>query len=179
MARPLSSVVLVVAALPSLVTVLALSGCTAPMSVQAGDASSPTGGVAIVFQERDVDELRFRRYELDADGTLRIGGGRSAQRMTTDWTGTASAEQIASILSAARTANLESGEIACQTDPNDQGEPVRTTIEYAWPDGRRRLDLVGNCPSILPLRDVFESIGRARFQRHLDQLPEAGPQPRR
>jgi hypothetical protein len=169
--RPRALAALLVAALLSLV------GCNAPMTVEAGDATSPTGGVAIVFQERDVDELRFRRYELDADGTLRIGGGRSAQRQTTDWTGTATAEQIASILQAAREANLEAGDVVCHDDPNDDGDPVRTTIEYAWPEGRRRHDLVGDCPAILPLRTVFETIGRARFQRHLDQLPEAGPQP--
>lgn len=157
---------------------LLVAACGGPMKAKAGDVRSPTGGVAIVFEDREIDEQRFRRFELDADGTLHVGGGRTALRRETDWSCTPSAEELRAILGAAERASLQEADIACDPVPEGDSDPMKTTIEYAWPGGKRRIDLVGTCPAIEPLRAAFEQASLARFKRQLDALPEAGARKR-
>ncbi len=157
---------------------LTIVGCAAPMTMKAGDAdaTSPTRGVAILFEERNPPQSIFRRYELYPDGSLKVGGGKVALMHQTDWVGQPSAEEIAAILTAADGAQLASGGPACAPELVDGSESLFTTIEYASPAVSRSFALEGRCPSLAPLREAFERAALVRFKRQLDALPEAGKQ---
>lgn len=152
-----------------------VGGCAAPMTMRPGDPTSPTGGYAVLFAESDRDEMTHRRYELFADGTFEVGGGKIAQIGETDWTTQPSSESIHSILSAVREAGLLDHEPPC-TPSSEAGvkEPRSVTIEVVGPDIRRSYALKGNCPTLDPLRAALANAASARYQRHLDALPEAG-----
>jgi hypothetical protein len=184
--RVLAPVVAFVAA----IQVLSISGCAAPVTVaRAGDADSPTGGLSIVYFDRELSEQRHRRYELLADGTFRVGSGRAALLGNTDWEGRATQEQIDAILGAAREGGLFDGEPVCEPALVDGKETIFTTIEIAMPNdapdrrpgrpARFSYRLEGRCPSVLPLRAAFEDAARVRFDPQLNALPQPGLQPRR
>ena len=61
----------------------------------------------------------------------------------------------------------------------DGEETIFTRIEYAAPSGTLVHDLRGRCPALDALRAAFERASLVRFERQLDRLPEAGPQPNR
>lgn len=149
------------------------------MTMKAGDpadATSPTHGVAILFEERNPPQSIFRRYELYPDGTFKVGGGKVALMHQTDWSGQPSAEEIAAILAAADAAQLAFGGPACEPALVDGSESIYTTIEYASPSVNRSFALEGRCPSLTPLREAFERAALVRFKRQLDALPDAGKQ---
>ncbi len=159
---------------------LAACGGAPTKVVTSGDADSPTGGIGLAYIERDIKESRHRRYELDPDGTLRIGSGRAALLDQTDWKGVATPEQIAAIVGAARASGIFDGPPTCEPQLVDGDEMIFTTVEFAMPKGdprgKRSYQLEGRCPSILPLRAAFEQASRARFVNQLDALPQAGAQ---
>lgn len=156
-----------------------LSACSTPATMRAGDpsdGSSPTGGIAILIEERIPHETRFRRFELHADGTLKVGGGQTAVMHKTDWEGRPSADDINLILRASQDANLASGPPACQPRLIDGEEGRFVLIEYVTPSQSFVYELEGDCPSLAPLLAGFEKAAIARFRRTLDTLPEAGRQ---
>ncbi|MDZ4752950.1 MAG: hypothetical protein SGJ11_00455 [Phycisphaerae bacterium] len=161
-----------------------ITGCATPTEVvRSGEASSRTGGIALMYADRNMREGRHRRYELDADGAFRVGSGAAAQRGATDWSGTATPEQIAVILNAARSAGIFDDAPACEPRLVDGHETIFTTIEWAMPKGDPRgkgaYHLEGICPALMPLRDAFEKAALVRFNKELDALPEPGRQPAR
>ncbi|MFO0829874.1 MAG: hypothetical protein U0572_17160 [Phycisphaerales bacterium] len=167
----------IVALVPAVV--VALVGCAPKSQVKPGEASSPTGGVAMIFEERNLAAMSFRRYELDPDGTLRVGGGKSAQSGKTDWSGTPDPADLKAILSAIRAAGLLHATVVCEPRLVDDKESIRTNIDYAAPDGSCKLELEGYCPVILPIRAAFEKAATTRFKPQLDALPEPGVQRKR
>ncbi|MDZ4831930.1 MAG: hypothetical protein SGJ09_17275 [Phycisphaerae bacterium] len=167
----------VIVLLPMLLAGLgSVVGCSPRVNLKAGEISSPTGGVAIMYDERNFPAQSFRRYELDSDGTLRVGGGRAAQAGTTTWSGTPSPEDLEAILSAVKAARFLDGEPACEPALVDGEESIATTIEYVAPNGSTHVVLSGRCPTLMPLRAAFEQAARARFKQQIDALPEPGLQ---
>lgn len=156
-----------------------LLGCGRAAQVKAGPADSPTGGVALLFEERIPDEQRFRRYELAPDGTLAFGGGQPARLGHTDWSTTLTDAQLAPILKALRELDLLHREPACAAD--DARGRVSVRIDLATPSGSIRRELDGPCPELLPLVEALHAPTTARFDRAIEALPEAGPRqaPRR
>lgn len=152
---------------------LTLAACGPTVGVRSGPLDSPTGGVAMLYDERSIPEQRFRRFELVPDGTLRFGGGAVARRGEFDWSGQLEPRQIEAILAGMRRAGLFEAGPECE----QAAEGARFALEVAWPEGARRYDLTGPCPAIDDLRAALEEPTRSRFRRELDALPEAGQRP--
>lgn len=164
--------------LPLLLSLLLMPlvvGCGRGAQVKAGPADSPTGGVALLFDERIPDEQRFRRYELSPDGTLAFGGGKAALLGRTDWSTPLTAAQLAPILEALRGLDLLEREPACAPDAARGRVIVR--IDLATPQGSVRRDLEGPCPDLAPLAEALHAPTLVRFDRAIEALPEAGPRP--
>lgn len=158
-----------------LLAILLVVGCGRGAQVKAGPADSPTGGVALLFEERIPDEQRFRRYELAPDGTLGFGGGQPAMLGRTEWSTPLTAAQLAPILEALRALDLLERAPACMPDAARGRVLVR--IDLATPRGSIRRDLEGPCPELAPLAEALHAPTLARFDRALEALPEAGPRP--
>jgi hypothetical protein len=163
-------------------SVASMSRCAAPPSMKAGDAndlSSPTRGVAVLLEERIPGRSIFRRYELHPDGTLKVGGGAAARDRRTEWSGTPSDDDLTAMLDAIDASGIATGPPACAPVIVDGEETIFTRVEYAAPSGTIVHELHGRCPALDPLRAAFEKASLVRFDRQLDRLPEAGPQPNR
>lgn len=169
------------AALLALLTLfLGVVGCGPSLTVKPGERDSPTGGTSVLYDEADKETLAYRRYILEADGTLRASGGQKARAKETEHEFDLTPEQIRSILDAVSAANLAAGPPPCEPTPEGK-DPIVTTIEVVGPDQNLNYVLNGRCPSLRGLRKAFEAIVTTRHQQHIDALPEAGEQrkPRR
>lgn len=146
--------------------------------MRAGEAgaASPTGGVALLIEERIPSQSKFRRFELHPDGSLRFGGGQVAILHKTDWEGRPSEAELQAILDALRDSGLRGGPPACEPRLADGDETIFTTIEYAAPDLEQMYELEGRCPGLEALLAALEQAKTARFRRQMDALPEPGKQ---
>jgi hypothetical protein len=157
-----------------------LVGCGVRTSMRAGevdDASSPTRGAALLWEERVPGESRFRRFELHPDGTLKVGGGLTAMQHKTDWTATPTPEDLRAILGAIDESGLAHGPPACSPLLVDGEESRFLLIEYVTPASAHVFELAGRCASLESLRATLERVAASRYQRTLEALPEAGKQP--
>lgn len=153
-----------------------LGGCAGRTSVESGGADSPTRGIAFLLDEQIPTQSKYRRFELLADGTLKVGGGQAALLHKTDWERTLSGTDLQSVLDAIEAARLDEGPPRCEPRLVDGEESQFTRIEYASPSGTFAFDVQGRCPSIEPIRAALERLALSRYQRSLDALPEPGLQ---
>jgi hypothetical protein len=157
---------------------LLLAGCAATPPPGLGTMSpedSPTGGLAFTLEWRDTKELRFERYELDADGTFRSGGGQRAMLHETEWKTSLDARAAGDLAKIFR--DLELTERA--PAPGEAAAPGRE-VEIAWwvPGRHGAWTVKGACPELDPLQEACRGINLVRFRDTLNALPEAGPRPR-
>lgn len=159
-------------------TAVIAAGCAAPSPPGLGSrtpAESPTGGLAFTVEWRDVDEYRFERYELDADGTFRGGGGKRAMIHETEWKTSLDARAAGDLAQIFR--DLELTERA--PAPGDAPAAGRTVEITWWLPGRHGSWTVnGACPDLAPLHEACRGVNLGRFRDTLNSLPEAGPRPR-
>lgn len=158
---------------------LLLAGCASvvppPGLGTKSPEESPTGGLAFTIEWRNAGEFRYERYELDADGTFRGGGGRKAMLHETEWTTTLDARAAGDLARIFR--DLELTERA--PAPGEAFSPGQEVEIFWWvPDRHGSWMVPGACPSLDPLHEACRGVNLDRFRDTLNALPEAGPRPR-
>lgn len=154
---------------------LLVAGCAAAPPPGLGTRSpeeSPTGGLAFTIEWRNADELRFERYELDADGTFRGGGGQKAMLHQTEWTTVLDARAAGDLARIFRDLGLTER----APSPGEAFSPGQVVEIAFWVPGRRGAWTVkGACPELDPLHEACRGLNLSRFRDALNALPEAGP----
>jgi hypothetical protein len=159
-------------------TLVVWTGCVAPPPPGLGErspAESPTGGLAFTIEWRNVDEFRYERYELDADGTFRGGGGKRAMLHETEWKTALDARAAGDLAKIFRDLGL----IERAPAPGDALAPGES-VEIAWwvPGRHGTWTVTGACPDLDPLHEACRGLNLGRFRDTLNALPEAGPRTR-
>jgi len=162
----------------SLALACAFAACTAPPAPGLGTergqvtlADSPTGGFAFRIEWRDTIEFRFERFELDANGEFRTGGGQVAMLHGTDWGLRLSPSDAARLAALARgLPPIDGAALAVEPTPGRMVE-----LEWWSPGVHERRTFDGLAPALEPLRTECRALGLRRFRPVLDALPEAGP----
>lgn len=163
MAAPLAAGVLLALAWSVL-----LSGCASSSRQGIGDPNTPTGGVAIEFDNRDTAALRVIFATVSAEGTLAIGGGADGFNQRTTWSGTLTAEQAEALRTILREDGWTDGTVFASGTP--KSKIARVTIRSGA--GRQSYSLIGESEAVDRLDAFLCGASRARFDHFMRMLPE-------
>lgn len=156
---PSSRVVLVALTLP-----VALTGCA---SGGATDTSSRTGGVSLVVDLRDVDAIKATYWTVSTEGAIGFGGGRDAMNRRVTWSGTMTDEEIAQLVELLRRDGWLAGTVTATGTPKNR----ITDVTVRGPDGRKHVDLRGQCDAADRLAELLMQSSTGRHQDFMKQLP--------
>lgn len=153
--------------------------CALAVSVHAcralPDAPKDMGpcGVAMAVWMRDVAHARYLYYTVE-DGELAVGGGVDALNRSTRWRTALTQEQCEMLAGILR----DSGWLHAVAVPPDSSS-VRVDVSFVLPQGAAELVTSDAEPGMARLLATLSDLTARRFDRALDKLPEAGPQPAR
>ncbi|MBL9141728.1 MAG: hypothetical protein JNK53_07660 [Phycisphaerae bacterium] len=153
---------------------LLIAGCSSGTIAAPTDDSSHTGGLAMQLWYAQIETRQYQLFEVGADGSFKYGGGMEAFNRKTDWTGKLTEDE-------ARDVRAQVDEAGWLTEANagrkTADSPLAEFRLYA--DGKTRaFEIHGPDPRVTRLVNALQKVANQRFDRLLQQLPEAGPQPR-
>jgi len=161
---------------PGTVFALALLGGCAG-GLKAGDAQSPTGGVAIevlVTDERSSHAL----YRVDSDGMISFGGGFDALQDRTTWAAAMTPEQIDTLQALLEEHEWFEGPPLGSDSPGldaegdrQAAEPVHK-IRFDSLAGGWRATIHGRASHLDPIVEFLREIAQARHDELLNSFPQ-------
>jgi len=145
-----------------------LQACAGAMGVRAGEADSPTGGLAMSLFITD-GETQHALYRVDADGTIHFGGGFDALDNETTWQAGMSDADLTRL----RALLEEHGWLTDPAPTGGEGDRHHR-VRLAWPGGTQAFETEGGGPSIDPVREFLERVTARRYDEYLESLPGPG-----
>lgn len=148
--------------------VMLLSGCRST-SLAAGEASSPTGGIAVEMFTRGAN-LEAVYYRVTPAGRIKYAGGYRAHERETQWEGPITAEEITRLRELLEADGWWTGTVTTTGQPASR----QWEIDVARPAGGERYRLTGNGEAVLRLRGLLDEMASKRLDPFLQTLPKAG-----
>jgi len=158
-------------ALLAAASMVVLNGCASSTRQGIGDPNTPTGGVAIEFDNRDTAELRVIFATVSAEGVIAIGGGADGFNQRTTWSGTLTAEQAGALRAILREDGWTDGTVFASGTPKTR--IARVIIRSGA--GRQSYSLIGESEAVDRLDAFLCGASRARFDQFMRMLPEPPP----
>ena len=150
------------------ILLVALTGCAPSSSnwyVSSG-GPSPTDGMALQLELRDIDKTQYARFRVEPDGTLVYWGGKDVLFDKVTWTGSIDAKQGRELTALVR-----------RESPLDSFSPAGDDAQPTWTlelaeHGRLVEHIVhGEVPCMRVLYDALQKYTSARFDAVVDALP--------
>lgn len=146
---------------------------SAPIAVPS-DPASPTGGLAMQLWLARTDTKQYQAFRVAADGAFSYGGGMKAFDRQYEWQGRLTddeARQLRAIVDRAAWLTAK--------DPSREGSAT-TIAEVAVGNGagERSFTIAGRDEAVDQVEALLSKAASRRFDRYMQRLPDAGPQPR-
>lgn len=143
------------------------AGCTAKNSWVVPTGTSPTDGLGIQLELRNIDTNQFARFRVEPDGGFTYWGGKDVLFDAITWQGSVDSAQGAELDRIVRTRGL----LQMQSAGSDGVQP--TWDIRLFDGGRQRSYIVhGENASLEELFSYLQKLASARFETILDALPK-------
>lgn len=146
-----------------------LAGCTVMQ-----DAPRRLGscGIALAVFVAHPRDARYEYFRID-DGVLHYGGGSDALLMKTSWSAPMTREQCDRVLELSRAAGWCDLEAKSRDGESDA---AMASVAVAWEGGRVQFRRPASEATAAAVIAYLDRLARARLEKYLDRLPEAGLQ---
>lgn len=131
-----------------------------------------TGGLELEYFWTKPSEQRTAYYRVTREGDFRSAGGLQARDRETNFRAPMSDAEVARFVELVRATGY-----ASRPDESGAGEP-RSEITVREGNTRWRFTVLGDDPSLDPLRAWLAELSLRQFRDVIDAQPEAGPRKR-
>lgn len=151
-----------------LVVAMFIGGCRST-SLAAGEANSPTGGIAVELFTSG-ENLEAVYYRVTPAGRIDYAGGHRAHEREPQWEGPLTTEEITRLRELLESDGWWTGAVTTTGEPKSR----RWDIQVVRPAGGERYRLTGNGEAVLRLRELLDEMASKRLDPFLETLPKAG-----